>query len=70
LRPGGILAGQDSLASDELEALHVDDTYVPVDPAALPVRLAAAGFARVDVDTNEYAVRFRARKQEGGADIR
>jgi SAM-dependent methyltransferase len=70
LRPGGILAGQDSLASDELEALHVDDTYVPVDPAALPARRAAAGFARVDVDTNEYAVRFRARKQEGGADIR
>jgi SAM-dependent methyltransferase len=67
LRPGGLLAGQDGLASDELEALHVDDTYVPVDPAALPARLAAAGFAHVDVDTNEYAVRFRARKQEDGA---
>jgi ubiquinone/menaquinone biosynthesis C-methylase UbiE len=66
LRPGGVLAGQDSLASDELEALHVDDTYVPIDPAALPERLTAAGFVDVDVDTNEYAVRFRAKKPGGG----
>ena len=62
LRPGGMLAGQDGIASDELEALHVDDTYVPVDPAELPARLEAAGFADVSVETNEYAVRFRARK--------
>ena len=61
LRPGGVLAGQDSLASDELRALHVDDTYVPVDPATLASRLTGAGFVDVDVDTNEYAVRFRAR---------
>jgi ubiquinone/menaquinone biosynthesis C-methylase UbiE len=67
LRPGGVLAGQDSLASNELEALHIDDTYVPIDPDALPARLSAAGFAEVDVDTNEYAVRFRARKQKDGA---
>jgi ubiquinone/menaquinone biosynthesis C-methylase UbiE len=66
LRPGGVLAGQDSLASDELAELHVDDTYVPVDPAALPARLGAAGFVDIDVDTNEYVVRFRARKQEDG----
>ncbi len=62
LRPDGVLAGQDSLASDELRELHVDDTYVPVDPAGLAQRLEAAGFVDVDVDTNEYAVRFRARK--------
>jgi SAM-dependent methyltransferase len=62
LRPGGVLAGQDSIASDELEALHVDDTYVPIDPSTLQARLEAAGFANVDVDTNEYAVRFRAKK--------
>jgi ubiquinone/menaquinone biosynthesis C-methylase UbiE len=67
LRPGGVLAGQDSLATDELEALHVDDTYVPVDPAALPARLTSAGFVDVVVDTNEYAVRFRASKQDDGA---
>jgi hypothetical protein len=62
LAPGGLLVGQDSLATDELEALHVDDTYVPVDPATLAGRLSAAGFVRVKVDTNDYAVRFRASK--------
>jgi SAM-dependent methyltransferase len=62
IRPGGVLAGQDSLASEELRELHVDDTYVPVDPADLARRLEDAGFIDVEVDTNEYAVRFRARK--------
>ncbi len=65
LRPGGVLAGQDSLDSEDLRALHVDDTYVPVDPAGLPARLARAGFVDIDVETNEYAVRFRARKPSG-----
>jgi SAM-dependent methyltransferase len=62
LRPGGILVGQDSLASDELRALHVGDTYVPVDPALLADRLEAAGFTCITVDTNEYAVRFQVAK--------
>jgi SAM-dependent methyltransferase len=62
LRPSGLLVGQDSLASDALRSLHVDDTYVPVDPEQLAARLAHAGFADVDVDTNDYAVRFRAAK--------
>jgi ubiquinone/menaquinone biosynthesis C-methylase UbiE len=62
LRPGGRLAGQDSLASDELRELHIDDTYVPIDPATLKARLEAAGFTSVSVDTNDYAVRFRATK--------
>jgi SAM-dependent methyltransferase len=60
--PGGVLAGQDSLASDELRHLHIDDTYVPVDPAGLADRLENAGFVDVDVDTNDYAVRFRAQR--------
>jgi len=63
LRPGGVFAGQDSLASDELRALHSDDTYLPVPPEGLAKRLEGAGFISVDVDTNDYAVRFRARKQ-------
>ncbi len=61
LRPGGVLAGVDGLASDELRDLHVDDTYVPLDPATLPARLERAGFTEVDVETNEFAVRFRGR---------
>jgi SAM-dependent methyltransferase len=64
LRPGGVLAGQDSLASDELRALHVDDTYLPVDPAGLAARLERAGFVDVAVNTNEWAFRFRAGKPD------
>jgi SAM-dependent methyltransferase len=62
VRPGGVLAGQDSLDSPELRSLHHDDIYVPVDPAGLQARLEAVGFTAVSVDTNDYAVRFRAAK--------
>ncbi|MDT5213806.1 MAG: hypothetical protein QOK18_2045 [Mycobacterium sp.] len=54
LRPGGALVASDSLGNDELAAHHEDDTYHPVDPASLPDRLAAAGFADVEVRTNPY----------------
>ncbi len=54
LRPGAPLVASDSLGSDELKAHHEDDTYNPVDPATLPDRLAAAGFADVSVRTNEF----------------
>jgi SAM-dependent methyltransferase len=63
LRPGGILAGEDSLDSTELRELHRDDTYAPVDPDGLGARLEATGFRAVAVDTNEFALRFRATKQ-------
>ena len=62
LRPGGVLAGEDSLASDELRELHIDDTYMPIDPEGLAGRLEKAGFHSANVDTNEYAVRFRTYK--------
>jgi SAM-dependent methyltransferase len=58
LRSGGVLAGQDSLASEELKEFHHDDTYLPIDPEGLRARLEAAGFTSVTVDTNDYAVRF------------
>jgi len=55
----------DSLASDELEAHHVGDTYNPVDPSSLPARLTAAGFVDVDVRTNPsgWAVSARAARK-------
>jgi SAM-dependent methyltransferase len=62
LRSGGVLAGEDNLDGPELRVLHHDDTCVPVDPAGLAARLERAGYTRVAVDTNEYAVRFRAAK--------
>jgi SAM-dependent methyltransferase len=62
LRPGGIFAGSDSVYSTYLRLLHVFDTMVLVDPKTFPKRLEAAGFVDVQVDTNPYAFRFRARK--------
>ncbi len=62
LRPGGLFVGTDSRDSDEFRALHVDDVCVPLEPEGLHERLDRAGFASVCVDTNPYAVRFRASK--------
>ena len=61
LRPGGVLAGVDSLDGEDFRALHVDDICVPLDPEGLAGRLERAGFTSVAVDTNEFAVRFRGR---------
>jgi SAM-dependent methyltransferase len=65
LRPGGLFAGTDSRPSWRLRLIHLFDTMVVVDPATLPGRLTAAGFAapRVDVGT---ALRFRASKPSNG----
>lgn len=49
LRPGGLLVAADSLWSEELEAFHDGDTYLPVDPTGLHERLERAGFVDVDV---------------------
>lgn len=64
LRPGGLLAGEDSLDSPDLRELHHDDTYVPIDPDTFAMRLASAGYVDVEVSTNDYAVRFRAAKPQ------
>lgn len=57
--PGGWIAGEDSLPSDELRALHEGDTYVPVPSDTLASRLQAAGWQDIEVTTNAYATRFR-----------
>jgi SAM-dependent methyltransferase len=62
LRPGGVLAGTDSLDGPEFRELHVGDVCVPVEPNTLMDRLAAASYVDIQVDTNDYGVRFRARK--------
>jgi SAM-dependent methyltransferase len=62
LRPGGLLIANDSVASDDLAALHVDDVYCPVDPATLSDRLAAAGFSAIEVRANDFAWACHARR--------
>jgi SAM-dependent methyltransferase len=44
LRPGGVLIGSDSAASNDLHQFHVDDTYNPVEPAWLVIQLQTLGF--------------------------
>ena len=61
LRPGGVLVGADSLASQELHEFHEGDTYNPIDPARLLVFLQAAGFGRVMVSVGDGLL-FTARK--------
>jgi SAM-dependent methyltransferase len=53
LRPGAAFVSVDSIASPELEARHVGDTYNPIDPSTLPARLSEAGFRDVIIKTNE-----------------
>ena len=46
VRPGGLVIGSDSVASDGARRLHADDTYNPIDPDELPERLRRAGLGR------------------------
>jgi SAM-dependent methyltransferase len=62
LRPGGVLVGADSLASQGLHEFHEGDTYNPIDPSRLLVFLQAAGFAHVMVSVGD-GVLFTARKE-------
>jgi SAM-dependent methyltransferase len=61
LRPGGLFVANDSVASDDLAALHIGDTYNPVEPDTLPERLRSAGFVDVEVRANDFAFAAQAR---------
>ena len=63
LRAGGTLVGSDSLASDRLHHFHEGDTYNPVEPASLLIRLQTLGFAEVSV-TVGHTLLFWARRGE------
>jgi SAM-dependent methyltransferase len=49
LRPGGVFRGVDSQPGLRFRVLHIGDTMVVLDPAALPDRLRRAGFADVEL---------------------
>jgi len=67
LRPGGVLIGSDSLASNDLHHFHAGDTYNPIEPAALLTRLQTIGFSPVTVIVN-YSVLFIAGKPGDAAE--
>jgi hypothetical protein len=67
LRPAGTLLGSDSLASTGLHHFHADDTYNPVEPAALLVWLRALGFGAVTI-TVDNVLMFTTRKPAPGTD--
>jgi ubiquinone/menaquinone biosynthesis C-methylase UbiE len=58
LRPGGVLVGSDSLATDERRAFHEGDTYNPVAPATLLTWLQDLGHRRITVDVDDDAMSF------------
>ena len=53
LRPGGAFIGSDSLASNELHLFHADDTYNPIEPSSLLLRLQTLGFVNITVMVDE-----------------
>jgi ubiquinone/menaquinone biosynthesis C-methylase UbiE len=61
LRPGGVLLGADSLASQGLHDFHEGDTYNPIDPARLLLYLQAAGYSPVTLTVGDVVL-FSARK--------
>ncbi|MGH2685262.1 MAG: class I SAM-dependent methyltransferase [Actinomycetota bacterium] len=62
LRPGGLFVANDSVASDELAAFHVDDIYAPIAHGALGDRLAAMGYVDVEVWNNAFGWAAHARR--------
>lgn len=53
LRRDGVFVASDSVASEELAAFHEGDVYNPIDPTTVEVRLDAAGFGTVRVQSDE-----------------
>jgi hypothetical protein len=49
------------MASNDLHHFHADDTYNPVEPAALLTRLQTLGFAKVTIIV-DWSLKFIARK--------
>src|ERR1700683_5268271 len=68
LRPGGSFVATDSLDTERIRQAHIDDTYVPLDPATLESRLRAAGFADVKLaQSGEYRDRGPGRSDHSTA---
>jgi SAM-dependent methyltransferase len=64
LRPDGICAGAESIASPWLRLIHIGDVLLSIEPRAFATRLEAAGFTNVDVGQRAGAFRFRAQRSD------
>jgi SAM-dependent methyltransferase len=64
LRPGGVLVGADSIASDGLHHFHLEDTYNPVEVGSFLPRLQTIGFEKITLIVDGM-LRFVAHKAEG-----
>jgi SAM-dependent methyltransferase len=62
LRPGGPFVGEDPTDSDFVRRSHVGDTFVPLDPQRLRLRLEEAGLGNVTIHVGGNRVRFIATK--------
>lgn len=62
LASDGVFAGSDGIHSMRFRAVHVGDTYNPVDPGKLPGLLADAGFVDVATAVRGADIWFRCRK--------
>jgi SAM-dependent methyltransferase len=62
LRPGGLFLAVDTVDSEPIREVHVDDTFVPVDPGTVAARLTAAGLRAIGVEQNDYRIRLSACK--------
>jgi SAM-dependent methyltransferase len=62
LRPGGMFLCADALDIEMLRAAHREqcETFVPLEPAALPERLQRAGFSQIELRQQEYQLLVRA----------
>jgi SAM-dependent methyltransferase len=65
LRPGGVLIGSDSVASDGLHHFHEGDVYNPIEPASLISRLQTIGYGKLMVSV-DYTLTFTAHKPSAG----
>jgi SAM-dependent methyltransferase len=68
LRPGGVLVGSDSLATDERREFHQGDVYNPVEPARLLTWLQGLGCRPITVNVVEDALSFVAYRPEAEGD--
>jgi SAM-dependent methyltransferase len=62
LRAGGQFVASDSMHSAELAALHVGDTYNPIEPATLEDRFERAGFVDIAIRVNSFGWAALARR--------